>query len=42
MELRIDLRVNRQLRQSADLSQMICSVAEHIAEPSEAFELKPI
>ena len=36
----ISLRVNGQVKQNADLSQMIWSVAEQIAKLSEAFELK--
>jgi fumarylpyruvate hydrolase len=35
------LKVNGQTKQSADLSQMIWSVAEQIAQLSEAFELFP-
>jgi 2-keto-4-pentenoate hydratase/2-oxohepta-3-ene-1,7-dioic acid hydratase in catechol pathway len=35
------LKVNGQLKQSADLSQMIWSVAEQISKLSEAFELAP-
>ena len=38
---RIALRVNGVLKQEADLSQMIWSVAEQIAKLSEAFELMP-
>ena len=37
---RIQLQVNGQVKQDADLSQMIWSVAEQIANLSEAFELK--
>jgi 2-keto-4-pentenoate hydratase/2-oxohepta-3-ene-1,7-dioic acid hydratase in catechol pathway len=37
---RIRLSVNGTLRQDADLSDMIWSVAEQIAELSKAFELK--
>jgi len=37
---RIQLQVNGQVRQEADLSYMIWSVAEQIANLSEAFELK--
>ena len=36
----ISLAVNGQVKQSADLSQMIWSVAEQISKLSEAFELK--
>ena len=36
----ISLAVNGQVKQNADLSQMIWSVAEQIAKLSEAFELK--
>jgi 2-keto-4-pentenoate hydratase/2-oxohepta-3-ene-1,7-dioic acid hydratase in catechol pathway len=35
------LKVNGQTKQSADLSQMIWSVAEQIAKLSQAFELQP-
>ena len=35
------LKVNGQTKQSADLNQMIWSVAEQIAKLSEAFELFP-
>ena len=35
------LKVNGQIKQSADLSQMIWSVAEQISKLSEAFELAP-
>ena len=35
------LKVNGQLRQNADLKQMIWSVAEQISKLSEAFELMP-
>lgn len=35
------LKVNGQIKQSADLSQMIWSVAEQISQLSEAFELFP-
>jgi 2-keto-4-pentenoate hydratase/2-oxohepta-3-ene-1,7-dioic acid hydratase in catechol pathway len=35
------LKVNGQLKQNADLNQMIWSVAEQIAQLSEAFELMP-
>ena len=35
------LKVNGQVKQSADLNQMIWSVAEQIAKLSEAFELMP-
>lgn len=37
----ITLKVNGQLKQSADLKQMIWSVAEQISKLSQAFELKP-
>jgi 2-keto-4-pentenoate hydratase/2-oxohepta-3-ene-1,7-dioic acid hydratase in catechol pathway len=37
---RIELKVNGQVRQEADLSYMIWSVAEQIAQLSQAFELK--
>jgi 2-keto-4-pentenoate hydratase/2-oxohepta-3-ene-1,7-dioic acid hydratase in catechol pathway len=37
---RIVLTVNGQIKQEADLSYMIWSVAEQIAQLSEAFELK--
>ncbi len=37
---KIQLQVNGQVKQDADLSQMIWSVAEQIANLSEAFELK--
>jgi len=37
----ITLKVNGQVRQNADLNQMIWSVAEQIAKLSEAFELMP-
>jgi len=37
---RIELKVNGQIRQEADLSYMIWSVAEQISKLSEAFELK--
>ena len=37
---RIELKVNGQVKQEADLSYMIWSVAEQIAQLSEAFELK--
>lgn len=37
---RIQLQVNGQVKQEADLSQMIWSVAEQISKLSEAFELK--
>ena len=37
----ITLRVNGQLKQSANLDQMIWSVAEQISKLSEAFELMP-
>jgi len=35
------LKVNGQIKQNADLSQMIWNVAEQIARLSEAFELAP-
>jgi len=35
------LKVNGQLRQNADLRQMIWSVAEQISKLSEAFEMAP-
>ena len=35
------LKVNGQTKQSADLNQMIWSVAEQISKLSEAFELMP-
>ena len=35
------LKVNGQVKQKADLNQMIWSVAEQIAKLSEAFELFP-
>ena len=35
------LKVNGQIKQNADLSQMIWSVAEQISKLSEAFELAP-
>jgi 2-keto-4-pentenoate hydratase/2-oxohepta-3-ene-1,7-dioic acid hydratase in catechol pathway len=35
------LKVNGQLKQNADLNQMIWSVAEQISKISEAFELQP-
>ena len=35
------LKVNGQIKQSADLSQMIWAVAEQISKLSEAFELAP-
>jgi 2-keto-4-pentenoate hydratase/2-oxohepta-3-ene-1,7-dioic acid hydratase in catechol pathway len=38
---RIQLQVNGQVKQDSDLSNMIWSVAEQIANLSEAFELKP-
>ena len=38
---KIWLKVNGQLKQSADLEQMIWSVAEQISKLSEAFELMP-
>jgi 2-keto-4-pentenoate hydratase/2-oxohepta-3-ene-1,7-dioic acid hydratase in catechol pathway len=37
---RIELKVNGQVKQEADLSYMIWSVAEQIAQLSQAFELK--
>jgi 2-keto-4-pentenoate hydratase/2-oxohepta-3-ene-1,7-dioic acid hydratase in catechol pathway len=37
----ITLKVNGQLKQNADLKQMIWSVAEQISKLSQAFELKP-
>jgi len=37
---KIELKVNGQTKQSADLSYMIWSVAEQISKLSEAFELK--
>ena len=37
---RIELKVNGVVKQEADLSYMIWSVAEQIAQLSEAFELK--
>ena len=37
---RIELKVNGQVRQEADLSYMIWSVAEQISQLSQAFELK--
>jgi 2-keto-4-pentenoate hydratase/2-oxohepta-3-ene-1,7-dioic acid hydratase in catechol pathway len=37
---RIELKVNGEIRQEADLSYMIWSVAEQIAQLSQAFELK--
>ena len=37
----ISLSVNGQVKQSADLSYMMWSVAEQIAQLSAAFELKP-
>ena len=37
---RIELKVNGQVKQEADLSDMIWSVAEQIAQLSQAFELK--
>jgi 2-keto-4-pentenoate hydratase/2-oxohepta-3-ene-1,7-dioic acid hydratase in catechol pathway len=37
----IQLKVNGQIKQNADLSQMIWSVAEQISKLSEAFELAP-
>jgi fumarylpyruvate hydrolase len=37
---RIELKVNGQIKQEADLSYMIWSVAEQISKLSEAFELK--
>lgn len=40
-EGKIWLKVNGQVKQSADLKQMIWSVAEQIANLSEAFELMP-
>ena len=38
---KIWLKVNDQVKQSADLAQMIWSVAEQISKLSEAFELMP-
>jgi len=35
------LKVNGELKQSADLKDMIWSVAEQISQLSQAFELKP-
>ena len=37
----ISLKVNGVVKQSADLNQMIWSVAEQIAKLSQAFELMP-
>jgi len=37
---RIELKVNGQVKQEADLSYMIWSVAEQISQLSQAFELK--
>jgi len=39
-KVNIQLQVNGQVKQDADLSYMIWSVAEQIANLSEAFELK--
>jgi 2-keto-4-pentenoate hydratase/2-oxohepta-3-ene-1,7-dioic acid hydratase in catechol pathway len=37
---RIELKVNGQIKQAADLSYMMWSVAEQISQLSQAFELK--
>jgi 2-keto-4-pentenoate hydratase/2-oxohepta-3-ene-1,7-dioic acid hydratase in catechol pathway len=37
----ISLKVNGQIKQNADLKQMIWSVAEQISKLSQAFELMP-